>query len=98
MPLTGQAKIDYQRDYMRKRRSNQRSNVTHESVRPDVTPVVRPGDEPITKLFREECIKCEHLGGDENDRAVCAAVVCKLTKPEPQSHNPMMVGYVPPTD
>jgi len=56
--------------------------------------------EPSTKLFREECITCEHLGGDENDRAVCAVVdgscVYPPPKPEPQSHNSMMVGYVPP--
>ncbi|KKL95042.1 hypothetical protein LCGC14_1858650 [marine sediment metagenome] len=62
MPLTGQAKIDYQREYMRRYRSNQRSNVTHESVRPSVTSDVRPAE------------------------------------PEPQSHSPMMVGYVPPID
>jgi len=37
MPLTGQAKTDYQREYMRKRRSNK----SPESVRP-VTPSVRP--------------------------------------------------------
>ena len=58
--------------------------------------------EPSTKLFREECITSEHLGGDENDRAVCAVVdgscVYPPPKPEPQSHNSMMVGYVPKTD
>ncbi len=42
MPLTGQAKTDYQREYMRLRRSNQGSNVTPESVRPKTVPVVRP--------------------------------------------------------
>ena len=40
--LKGQAKTDYQREYMRKRRSNQRSNVTPETVRPSVTLAVRP--------------------------------------------------------
>ena len=34
MVLTGQAKTDYQREYMRKRRSNARSNAKPESVRP----------------------------------------------------------------
>lgn len=34
MPLTGQAKTDYQREYMRKRRSNAGSNNNPESVRP----------------------------------------------------------------
>lgn len=97
MPLTGQAKTDYQREYMRNRRSNQRSNVTPESVRPSATPDVRP----LTKLFREECVTCEHLGGDENDKAICAVVdgrkcVHDEVKPEPQSYNSMMVGYVPP--
>ena len=126
MPLTGQAKTDYQREYMRRRRSNQRSNVTPESVRPSTQHSVRPkvmlGEIDGVVPFREECITCEHLRGDENDRSVCAAVdgcvydeglmdIETLTKidktcgdklnhgkPEPQSYNPMMVGYVPPTD
>lgn len=34
MALTGQAKTDYQREYMRRRRSNTRSNAKPESVRP----------------------------------------------------------------
>ncbi len=38
MPLTGQAKIDYQREYMRKRRSN----TGPESVRPVEPAHVRP--------------------------------------------------------
>lgn len=39
MPLTGQAKTDYQREYMRKRRSNKMSNIELESVRPKVESV-----------------------------------------------------------
>lgn len=42
MPLTGQVKTDYQREYMRKRRSNQRSNAEVESVRPRNVKPVRP--------------------------------------------------------
>ena len=47
MPLTGQAKTDYQREYMRKRRAGSNTSVTPspESVRPvTVKPVklVRP--------------------------------------------------------
>lgn len=42
MPLSGQAKIDYQREYMKKYRSNARSNVKPESVRPSKTQDVRP--------------------------------------------------------
>ena len=38
MALTGQAKIDYQREYMRKRRSN----TEFESVRPTTPESVRP--------------------------------------------------------
>lgn len=38
MPLTGQAKTDYQREYMRKRRSN----VEPEGVRPIALNPVRP--------------------------------------------------------
>lgn len=75
MPLTGQAKTDYQREYMRKRRSNQRSNVTHESVRPKALDPVR-------------------LYEPEYERPKPG----RRTRPEPQSHNPMMVGYVPPTE
>ena len=36
------------------------------------------------KEFREECITCEHLEGDEKDRAVCAAEQCKLSFTEQQ--------------
>ena len=41
MPLTGQAKTDYQREYMRKRRSNTGVTIKPDSVRP-VTVTVRP--------------------------------------------------------
>lgn len=41
MPLTGQAKTDYQREYMRRRRSNKSVTVTPIPVRP-VTSSVRP--------------------------------------------------------
>ena len=44
MALTGQAKTDYQREYMRRRRSNKSVTVTPESVRP-VTPSVRPKEQ-----------------------------------------------------
>ncbi len=76
MPLTGQAKIDYQRDYMRKRRSN-----TALDVRPSVIDSVRPDD-----VFTKE------------ERAALGRPEKITNKPEPQSHNSMMVGYVPPTD
>ena len=42
MALTGQAKTDYQREYMRKRRSNASVTVTPESVRPVTVKPVRP--------------------------------------------------------
>lgn len=35
MALTGQAKVDYQREYMRKYRSNRRSNTKPVNVRPE---------------------------------------------------------------
>lgn len=47
MPLTGQAKTDYQREYMRKLRSNKRSNVMPESVRPVMAKPVRPKPELV---------------------------------------------------
>ena len=42
MPLTGQAKTDYQREYMRRRRSNTNVTVTPESIRPEQPKPVRP--------------------------------------------------------
>ena len=67
---------------MRKRRSNQRSNVTHDSVRPSVTVDVRP--DSLEQPSPLEVVEdYTTVGADE---------------PEPQSNNPMMVGYVPPTD
>ena len=41
--LTGQAKTDYQREYMRRRRSNK----PHESVRPEAVIPVRPVALPV---------------------------------------------------
>ena len=47
MPLTGQAKIDYQREYMRRRRAKTVRPVTEVRPKPEsVRPVVRP---PLTK-------------------------------------------------
>ena len=46
MPLTGQAKTDYMREYMRKRRSNPRSNTKPVSVRPKTTNVRPEGVRP----------------------------------------------------
>lgn len=46
MPLTGQAKTDYQREYMRRRRSNKAA----ESVRPVTLEPVRP-DEPEPQSY-----------------------------------------------
>ncbi len=48
MPLTGQAKTNYQREYMRKRRSNAGSNEPAVCVRPVTSKTVRPK----TKLAR----------------------------------------------
>lgn len=45
MPLTGQAKTNYQRDYMRRRRSN---NVT-QTVRPEQPEVVRPNKPAVMR-------------------------------------------------
>ncbi len=45
MPLTGQAKTDYQREYMRRRRSNTESVSVRpcpDIVRPEESVVVRP--------------------------------------------------------
>ena len=49
MPLTGQAKTDYMKEYMRKRRSNARSNEKPESVRPEQPELVRPKRATIMK-------------------------------------------------
>lgn len=50
MPLTGQAKTDYQREYMRRLRADERSNRTIPFVRPAPTSV-RPKQ---TKRVRPE--------------------------------------------
>jgi hypothetical protein len=42
MALTGQAKVDYQREYMRRRRSNAGSNSDGPNVRPKPSISVRP--------------------------------------------------------
>jgi len=42
MPLTGQAKTDYQRDYMRNRRSNAKPVRPADNVRPQAVETVRP--------------------------------------------------------
>ena len=62
MPLSGQAKTAYQREYMRKRRSNKRSNKAKTGVRPTTPIIVRPeGDGFAYTKLREP---------------TCAAVVC----------------------
>ena len=94
MPLSGQAKTDYQREYMRKRRSNVTTDIVRpyqlDSVRPSVRPDIRPDVAPSIG----SCVA--HLG----ERCSCNR--CEMDKeydkPESQSYNPMMVGYVPPTD
>ena len=83
MPLTGQAKTDYQREYMRRRRSNQRSNVTPESVRPEKQQDVRPD------------YYLETVPGSGMTPPV-TLVKKRTDRIEKQSYNPMMVGYVPP--
>ncbi len=50
MPLTGQAKTDYQREYMRRRRSNTKPSAKPVSVRPTIDNV-RP---EVPKLVRPE--------------------------------------------
>ena len=45
MPLTGQAKTDYQREYMRRRRSNKGVTISIEPVRPVTPSIVRPKEQ-----------------------------------------------------
>ena len=83
MPLTGQAKIDYQREYMRKRRSNAR-------VRSNMA-------------ARIDSVRPSNGTGQDDMRAASERLTAALgtpyeSEPEPQSYNPMMVGYVPPMD
>ena len=83
MALIGQAKTDYQREYMRKRRSNIRSNIRPALVRPKPLDPVRP----VTEVDK----RCQA----KQDTVILEAAGLP---PEPQSYNPMMVGYVPPKD
>jgi hypothetical protein len=106
MPLTGQAKTDYQREYMRRRRSNKKA------VRPTALDpkYVRPNEDTLDAIEELESgcgIGCDELFEEPQGITVidelpdvipnkvikrCAARI------EPQSYNPMMVGYVPPTE
>ena len=87
MALTGQAKTEYQRSYMRRRRSNadstERSNKEPISVRPITLPI-RPMRRECRAPYGESCacFKCQM---NERD----------LREVKLQSHNPLMVGYVP---
>lgn len=81
--LTGKAKTDYQREYMRRYRSNKKVV----RPKPDVLDLVRPNVcarevEAIAKQYGYDFEQGRPLKQDE--------------LPQPQSHNPMMVGYVPP--
>lgn len=103
MPLTGQAKTEYQREYMRKRRSNARSNAEVVSVRPKADNV-RPT--MTRQAIRARIAKVRPSNGTEQDdtraasdrlvAALGAPAIVPIDEPEPQSYNPMMVGYVPP--
>ncbi len=92
MPLTGQAKVDYQRDYMRRRRSNTGSNGGSNSVRPKMASriaAVRPSNGTEQDDMR---------AASERLTAALGGPAIVPIEPEPQSHNSMMVGYVPPTE
>jgi len=98
--LTGQAKTDYQREYMRRRRSkvealgvygsNAGSNKLAESVRPSVTLPVRPNYQHQVHCNAARFSKPFTKGTG----CSCRPVISEQAKP--QSYNPMMVGYVPP--
>ena len=103
MPLIGQAKTDYQREYMRKRRSNQRSNNT---VRPEAV-TVRPNIRPLIPKDDREIVPVGEYWDGQEARPEYEPTVDEPTKPsdgrlpgqskpKPQSHNSMMIGYVPP--
>lgn len=84
MSLTGQAKVDYQREYMRRRRSNSGSNKPLESIRPNTLDPIRPFEPSRCKSPDPcSCIFCQ------------ASQKGSVLKAKPQSHNPMMAGYVP---
>ncbi len=98
MALTGQAKIDYQREYMRKRRSN----ATSESVRPSVTVDVRP-IEPGEHIHIEDELGLESDDNGYEEPEPRRLYIKKGSAMDPtpyplQSHNSMMVGYVPPAE
>ena len=85
MALTGQAKTDYQREYMRKRRSNKK-------------PVdVRPSQETVRPNYYHQ----PHCNAPRFTKPFSKGVCCScrpvvVEQPKQQSYNPMMVGYVPP--
>ena len=81
--LTGKAKTDYQREYMRRRRSNQ----TEQFVRSNMA-------------ARIKTVRPSNGTSQDNIRAaterLTAALGPAIELIDPQSYNPMMVGYVPP--
>ena len=50
MPLSGQAKVDYQREYMRRRRSNKWKQKNDELVRPK-SEDVRPKEQSYNSMM-----------------------------------------------
>lgn len=83
--LTGQAKTIYQREYMRRYRAKKGdSAITVPKAGSGNAPGLRPVDE------------LEHVRPVRPPESVNTSLDLVRPKVKSQSHNPMMVGYVPP--
>lgn len=81
---------EYQRKWVRHKRKGSTA-INRENVEPSVEPSVRPVVEMLDKIIINGIdMKTVFNMGEPSEPIPL--------KPEPQSYNPMMVGYVPPQD
>ena len=84
--LQGQAKTDYQREYMRRRRASAKEPQVR--VRP-LGIFVRPAIDSV-RPYEDTLIQPSPF------QSIDTFATTGTEEPKPQSYNPMMVGYVPP--
>ncbi len=83
MPLTGQAKTEYQREYMRRYRAKTKDSALSGRESGSENARGLPVVDELTPVRPKLSVRPEQDG---------------VVRPKPQSHSPMMVGYVPPQD
>ncbi len=88
MALTGQAKTDYQRKYMQRYRAKNKVSVLSGLKQAE------ENASGLAVLDERKAVRPEPLDPVRPLEPVRPSVI--PSKPEIQSYNPMMVGYVPP--